>query len=87
MKSLEKKRIKIPITVWNTRQPSDRFPGQAWNFTFRDQDNNEYSWDTTTEPEIYIDEKWLIKMTIIGEDECLGFSYYIVNQVKLIEKL
>jgi len=73
MKLVEKKRIELPVIVWYDHMASDRFPGKAWNYTFRDQDGNEYSWDTTTEPEIYASEKWLVKMTLIGKDECLGF--------------
>ena len=86
MKPIEKKRIEVPVTVWRDHEPSDRFPNKAWNFTFKDQDN-EYSWDTTTEPELYTDEKWLVRMTLIGKDECLGSPYFVVNQVKLIKKL
>jgi hypothetical protein len=60
----------------------------AWNFKFVDDSGVYYEWDTTIDPEgVYSGQKWLVKMTVIREDECLDFPYKIVNRVKFIKKI
>jgi hypothetical protein len=72
------------VTITIDHEPSEKYPNQGNQYCFKDSEGISYYYDTMTELEVYTSQKWLIRMTIIGEDE---FKYKIVQRVKLIKRL
>jgi hypothetical protein len=82
-------RIEKVVDILYDREPSDKYPGHGWSFDFKDEDGVKYEWNTTTWPDNFIhkDQKWLVRMTIEGYHECLGFPYTRVKNVRFIKKM
>lgn len=87
MIKLQSKRIEIPVLVIHDHDVSEKYPGQGQQFCFEDAKGMSYYYDTMTELEVYTGQRWLIRMTIVGEDECIGYKYKLIQRVKLIKKL
>ncbi|NRU52390.1 hypothetical protein [Clostridium beijerinckii] len=84
MIKIEQKRIEMPVTIASDHEVSEKYPNQGNQYCFKDDEGISYYYDTMTELEVYTGQRWLIRMTIVGEDE---FKYKIVQRIKLIEKL
>jgi hypothetical protein len=84
MIKLKPKRIEISVIITGDHEPSEKYPNQGNQYCFKDMEGNIYYYDTMTELEIYTGQKWIVRMTVVGEDE---FNYKIVQRVKLIKKL
>lgn len=84
-----RERIEKIITIIKDREFSDKYPNYGWAWSFKDEDNNEYEWNTVTIPELslLVGEKWRVRMTIKTEHEVLGFKYKRVERVNFVEQI
>jgi len=82
-------RIEKIITITKDRDFSDKYPNRGWAFDLEDEEGIKYEWNTMTYPDnsIHKGQKWLVKMTIEKEIECLRSFYIRVKNVKFIKKV
>lgn len=92
MKHLERKRIEKEVRVLFAHEYSDKYPNRGEQFMFEDNNGIKYSYDTLSygsleKVNVCENEKWLVKMSIVAEDELLRENYKIVERVKIIRKI
>lgn len=87
MLNLEKKRTELAVTVSKDLEYRVIYRNRPYSFFFTDENNILYIWDTNSKPEIYKDEKWLLRMTIIGQQENSHGTCFVVRNVQLVKKL
>jgi len=82
-------RIEKVIIITKDRDYSDKYPGQGQAFDLEDEDGIQYEWNTMTDPDLSIhkDQKWLVKMTIERQMECLGFPFTRVKNVRFVKQI